>query len=136
MDDLGWIVGEPRQGKADDLYRIWIRIRIIANRANGKIADSLKVARLLVESTATLKYVFYGPASYAIEATDTAFDELILKQVLNLVRGAGIGAFAHVTVDSATAFTLGDLSDVSNAANFGLSDTSAPTYGGTLNSFV
>jgi hypothetical protein len=136
LDALGWIVGEARQGRDDDLYRIWIRIRIIANRSNGKIADSLKVARLLVEETATVKYVPDYPAAYVIEITNSAFDEAVMKQVLNLVRGAGIGMHVHTTPDEDEAFTLGAVADVTNAAHFGLSSLSDPTYGGILTSII
>lgn len=132
LDALGWIVGEPRLNRADELYRIWIRIRIIANRSSGRIVDSFRVVRLLIESTATVTYAEDDAASYVIELTGTVFDLTLAHRILDLVRPAGVKLSVHISADNAHAFTLGAVSDVTNASNFGLSSLADPTYGGTL----
>ncbi len=135
LDALGWLVGEPRNGRADDLYRSWIRVRIIVNRTNGKINDSLRVARLLVEASPTLQYVENPPAGYIIENTNSAFDETVLRQVLDLVRGAGITMQLHTVPDSDHDFLLYDVGGSAPSATVhGLGDTGSPAIGGILSS--
>lgn len=54
LDDLGLIVGQLREGRTDDRYRVWIRARIAANRSSGSPVDMYKVASLIFGQDATL----------------------------------------------------------------------------------
>lgn len=115
LDALGDIVGEPRLGRADDLYRIYIRARIRINRANGKPTDTLQVARLIIESYATLEYIPEYPAAYKVRIAGTSIRAVDLRKILVQVKPAGVG----LTVDS--------VQDLANALVW---DTATPLVNG------
>lgn len=54
LDDLGVLVGQLREGRTDERYRVWIRARIAANRSSGSPVDMYKVAFLIFGQDATL----------------------------------------------------------------------------------
>lgn len=115
LEALGYIVGEPRLGRVDDLYRIYIRARIRINRANGKPTDTLQVARLIIEPNATLEYIPEYPAAYKVRISGTNIRALDLRKILLQVKPAGVG----LTVDS--------VQDLANALIF---DTATPLVNG------
>lgn len=108
LDNLGDVVGEGREGRDDDTYRLWIRARIAINRANGKIDDTLKVARLILEPTAVLSYTPEYPAAYRVDVLDTAISAADIYELLNEVRPAGVRLTAAVTADLAHALIWDD----------------------------
>jgi len=63
LDDLGVIVGQPREGRSDEDYKFAIRVRIRVNRSQGKAEDVIQVARLL-SSVST--YVEYFPLGWEV----------------------------------------------------------------------
>lgn len=119
LDGLGWIVGEPRKGRQDDQYRLWVRARIALNRTNGKIGDSLRLVRLVLESGATVRYVPEYPAGYRIEIENSAVALSELYALLNEARPAGVAL--HVV-------SAGD-----EAVSLILDDATAPSVDGTTN---
>lgn len=54
LDGIGIIVGEDRQGRADDIYRIALKARIGRNTSEGTPDDVLNVFNLLSGSTQTM----------------------------------------------------------------------------------
>lgn len=48
LDIIGEKVGQPRIGDTDDVYRLYIKGRIRANRSGGRIRDLLGIAGLLI----------------------------------------------------------------------------------------
>lgn len=48
LDQLGELVGQPRKGESDAMYRRKIRARQARNRSRGRIEDLIVVARLLL----------------------------------------------------------------------------------------
>lgn len=48
LDVLGKIVGQPRLGLADNVYRRYIKARIATNRSSGKREELIKIARLVL----------------------------------------------------------------------------------------
>lgn len=115
LDALGNIVGEPRLGRADALYRLYIRARIRINRANGKVSDTLQVARLIIEPTATLEYIPEYPAAYRVRVTGTMVSAANIERILVQVKPAGVGLTTEVIAsldfafiwDTPTPFTNG-----------------------------
>lgn len=47
LDNLGTVVGEPRKGRADDLYRVYIKVRVIVNRSHGTASEMMTVVQLI-----------------------------------------------------------------------------------------
>lgn len=66
LDNLGKIVGEPRNARADVDYRAAIRIRIRVNRSQGKAIDVIDVCTLSAINSTPHYYEMY-PAGYAVD---------------------------------------------------------------------
>jgi hypothetical protein len=49
LDALGKIVGQPRDGRSDSVYRRFIRARIATNKSNGAFENILTVTRLVLD---------------------------------------------------------------------------------------
>lgn len=56
LDRIGEIVGEPRLGRSDDVYRLWVAARGLANRSGGTVDEILTVLRLVLGEGTTLSY--------------------------------------------------------------------------------
>jgi hypothetical protein len=52
LDDLGALVGEPRNGLDDDTYRRRVRARITVHRSKGTLEDVVTVTKLIVSDGA------------------------------------------------------------------------------------
>lgn len=59
LDVLGRIVGQPREGRIDDVYRLWINARILINQSSGTAEEIYQVVSLLTGDMA--------PGSFKIE---------------------------------------------------------------------
>lgn len=55
LDTLGAIVGELRNGRDDDLYRIWIAVRIRLNRSRGTPEDIIDCIKLATDAAFTYR---------------------------------------------------------------------------------
>lgn len=54
LDEIGFLVGEPRSGLDDDTYRRRVRARISVHRSNGLVSDIIKVTALIVFDDASI----------------------------------------------------------------------------------
>lgn len=135
LDALGEIVGEPRLGRSDTLYRLWIRARVRINRSEGKITDSYFLVRLIAGQAVTVHYTTAYPAGYRVDVDETAVDALELFKLLDAVRPAGVrmNLFYSPEEDTTTVFTLsGTSSLVTGDSDKGFGDTGNPAVGGKL----
>lgn len=136
LDALGAIVGQEREGRDDDTYRLWIRARSLANRSNGHPDDALKILELIAPGTEyDLEETF--PAAYLV----TVFDLLIpveqIYQLLALAKPAGVRLNVVYSPDLDETFTLapgGTL--VPGDFDLGFGDSSDPGMGGQLAGIV
>ena len=72
LDVLGKLVGEPRKGKEDDLYRVWITVRIRVNRSHGRGLDLLEILRLVEQTPGRYREQYPATVYYEFDApTDT-----------------------------------------------------------------
>lgn len=65
LDNLGRIVGQPRNGLDDDTYRLYLGARIIANKSNGTAEDIYRVFRALFGALGFL-YIFGGTKTFVM----------------------------------------------------------------------
>lgn len=65
IDVIGKIVGEPRKGRNDDLYKLWVRARIAINTSRGTPEDLIKVFNIVTGSTRSHLHE-YRPAEVEI----------------------------------------------------------------------
>jgi len=128
LDRIGEIVGQKREGKDDEEYRLFIYARIGINISTGKIEELLFIWRFITK--ANLIYLMeIFPAGIAI-GTSNEIDSNLIDAVFDLlekVSAAGV-AVDHVTAfeeDNAFAF---DDSNIGNPGGFG--DTEDAGIGG------
>lgn len=57
LDRIGEIVGESRQGRPDDIYRLWVRARARANRSAGTVPDMLGILELILPPGTAVSYL-------------------------------------------------------------------------------
>lgn len=139
LDLLGRVVGEPRDGRDDIDYRRGIRVRVLVNRANGRVAELAKIARLHESAdddpAAQIRIREPGRAR-AIVYID-ATPSTPLRRVNSYLQGAKAGGVALQAVQVVTPFERTDafrLVTVDLAGTrdvYGLADT-ALTLGGAL----
>jgi len=120
LDMLGDTVGEPRNGRQDDQYRLFIRARVKINRANGKVSDVLEVAKLVLEPTATVTYTPEYPAAYKVTVTGSSISARDIRDILVQVKPAGVGMSVVRTEDLATALIFDTLTPLTNGLDHGL----------------
>lgn len=124
LDGVGAIVGEDREGRSDDEYRLAIRVRILRNLSDSTPEDILTIFNL------------YRPGSYKLEELPPASLRLTpqealtpsdptpqqFAQLLADIRGAGIGdAFIYGGYDVGYVFQFasGDALESSALKGFG-----------------
>lgn len=130
LDELGAIVGQLREGRTDDVYRIWISARIIANRATGKADDSLKVMKL-IDSNAASNLTEYFPAAYMVSAYLLSADPSTVSEILRSIKPAGVAMwFEYSTFALGTLFTFGDADNPTTDPALGFGDATDPDRGG------
>lgn len=68
LDGLGQIVGEARQGRTEDDYRIALRVRILINKYSGSTEQIIEILSLATQSQVELSEYF--PASFVARLVD------------------------------------------------------------------
>jgi len=131
LDKLGELVGEARQSRTDDLYRLYIKARIRVNLAVGTYDSIYSVARALFP-TQTLEITESYPAHFTLTVGEDAGSDA--EEKLELVGGAksaGVGG-TGVYLESAPAamFTFGAVADYPETdAGTGVGDLAGSTGG-------
>ncbi len=135
LDRIGSIVGQPRLGLDDDLYRIWITARIGQNTSEGDIERVISIWRLFNPDAASIQLVEHFPAEVAIysdapidpvDPADPVYGDQIFS-FMQRVLGAGIRFGYSAVFDPDNAFGF---AESTNSAGFG--DSTNPDIGGEL----
>ena len=138
LNAIGELVGEPRLGRSDDLYRLWIRARIRINRTQGTVADSYHLVRLIAGQDIDVIYTPTPPAAYTIEVNGTDINPTELYNLLDAVRPAGVEMrLLYTPVDTANIFTL-STTDTLVPSDFdkGFGAAANPLVGGRLRGVI
>jgi hypothetical protein len=98
LDDLGALVGQPREGRDDASYARFIRARIAIQKSKGDVEGVYRIARALLpdRTTHTLEVEKHPPACFrlivdgALEDLDEAAD---LAEFIQAGAKAGTRAF-------------------------------------------
>lgn len=92
LDRFGAIVGEPRLGRADERYRLWIKARGRANRSAGRADDLLEILRLVLGPDAFIDYhdIPDRNAEVVITVVANTSELAQIGAILRTVVGAGI----------------------------------------------
>jgi hypothetical protein len=134
LDNLGAIVGQPREGRTDEEYRLWISARRLIANSNGTPDDHLRLIKTVLPASTSLYIPFY-PAGYQIRSYGLGEGNgAQLEQILWTIKPAGVAFGYHYSdADVSTLFTLGDAVIVQDPLQ-GLGDTANPSTGGGLTS--
>lgn len=98
MDRIGEIVGQGREGKGDDEYRLLLKARIKINVSSGTAEDILGVMSAVLGTTPTVRLTEPATAClnlYVEGAATDADTAALLLRFLGEARAAGIGAYLH-----------------------------------------
>jgi len=92
LDVLGAIVGEPRQGRDDETYRLWISARNQVSRSSGVTTEILAIARKLVPAATTVRLEEYYPAAFVVRlgGAVTLDEGYQIARMLHLAKAAGV----------------------------------------------
>lgn len=92
LDRFGAIVGEPRLGRSDTRYRLWIKARGRANRSAGRVNDLLEVLRLVLGPDAVIMYEEIPDRDAEVRMTIIAATSEMdqVARILRSIIGAGI----------------------------------------------
>lgn len=102
LDDLGVIVGQPRDGLLDDTYRRYIRARIMSNRSRGIVEDLIRIARLVVDNdAATMTVSQPGIAAVVLRVDGITVSADTATALISFLRAAKSGG-VRIIMESTT----------------------------------
>lgn len=94
LDRWGRLVGEPRRGASDDVYRPFVQARITANNALGSPDDFIDLWQT-VTGAEQVRFIALDPAAFMLRVLPDSplSDELRerIRNFINSIRPAGIG---------------------------------------------
>lgn len=135
LDEIGAIVGQPRNGMDDDTYRVWISARVLVNRSSGTTEQVIGFVKKLVGESVEVWLDEQYPAAFAIQVggIDPA-KGVEIARLLQLAKPAGVGAQFQWSRDGDVAFRFS--SDGSEELNvpygFGRGRFAAVSDGGDM----
>lgn len=96
LDIIGKLVGQPRVGTDDEVYRLYLKARIRSNRSSGKNIDIFALMELML-GVDTFEIRDLYPASFVADALVAIDPELAPSMGLfvHLATSAGIGSSLH-----------------------------------------
>lgn len=108
LDNIGFIVGEPRFGRGDTAYRIALRARILLNKSNGTLEEVIAIAIAVAGIPLTIEITEYFPASFVariVEAIDPAIvDTDAMATFINSGKPGGVGGHLDFFEGTGTPF--------------------------------
>lgn len=134
LDLLGAIVGQPRGGRDDSQYRIWIAGRVLVNKSRGKTPQVIAIAAKLCGGDVEL--FEYQPATFIIRShvPVAGNDGVEIAKLLKLAKAAGIAMqFVWFDVSTAFRFSPSGESQFSSAHGFGAGRLAAVSDGRDMN---
>lgn len=131
LDDIGAIVGQPRNGLADPEYRQYIAARIVINRSAATPDSTLHVLELIIPDYPAELHEYY-PAAYAVRLYGYPGDFDVVFDLVRQVKPAGVRLFFEYSATPLTGvFRFAPGSSVITA-DYGFADATSPGTGGVL----
>lgn len=101
LERLGKLVGQPREGRTDDVYRVWIAARTLVNRSSGTAPQLIAIVEALTPDGTAVYVEDQYPAAMVVHAygvvdldTGNAIAELLQR-----ARCPGVGCQFHWEMD-------------------------------------
>lgn len=120
LDVLGALVGQPREGRTDQHYRLWIEGRVLVNKSRGKTPQLIAIAAKLCEGPVELRE--YQPATFIMYSNSPipGTDGVEIAKMLKLAKAAGVAMqFVWFDVNYAFRFSPTGSEVLSSAHGFG-----------------
>jgi hypothetical protein len=97
LDLLGRIVGQLREGRSDDEYRIWIAARILVNQSSGTRPQLIAIVRKLVGAGVDMRFEDEYPAAFTIHIEEpiVGADGVEIAKMVKLARAGGVAGQFH-----------------------------------------
>lgn len=99
LDGIGDLMGEPRRGRSDALYRPAIRVRALINRCNGKHSEILAILTLhlgVASGAGTVELREPAPAALSLNVYSVPSSASELRVIARTVKPAGVNLDARV----------------------------------------
>lgn len=97
LDVLGRIVGQPREGRSDAVFLLWIRARVLVNRSSGRAPQLYAIVRAVQVPDPELEDCF--PAAAIMHATTSYHDDgstgWQVARLLQAAKPAGVALYFH-----------------------------------------
>lgn len=133
LDMLGELVGQPRAGRDDETYKIWISARVLLNASSGRPPDILGIARTIMPASGTVILTEYFPGAFKLELIGLPPDTTAvqLHDLFNEAKAAGVRIdVTYSAFPVGEQFTLGGVAFTPDINVFqGFSDVSQTTGG-------
>lgn len=91
LDEIGSIVGQPRNGNIDEFYRILILVRIGQNTSNGEPEKIIDIFKLITQAS-KVQYQEHYPAGVGLMSDGTVTVDTVefLYSIIQSVLAAGV----------------------------------------------
>lgn len=133
LDGIGQIVGQARDGRTDDEYRVALRVRLLVLLSDGKREQLLTILREMTADAFTIGAKAYFPASVVYSLLENATGQDIEEIVANLsaAKGGGVRLFFVYSLQTpANTFTFSSVYNTSETdTGQGFSNTGQTTGG-------
>lgn len=93
LDLIGRIVDQPREGRPDEIYRVWVAARILVLRSSGQTEQLIEIAKRLVGDAVPVYLEEYYPLAMIIRA-EAGIDPTRGAQIAKLLSAAKGGGVA------------------------------------------
>jgi hypothetical protein len=121
LDVLGRIVGQPRDGRTDAVFGIWILARVRLNKGSGRPEDILQVFAAITQGTTRLDLEEQYPAGFVLRiGANPNVPSAELATLLKTARAGGVQAIIEApnaipsqtfTLDIGPGLDVGKLAD-------------------------
>jgi len=138
LDMIGDLVSEPRDARADDAYRVSLRVRVLVNNSNGTAEELLAITSLYAPEGGTIRIEGYQPKTIGITTDARPDDPVGLVARLREAREAGASLtliYPASTLAESFAFSTDYVTPGTSTAQ-GLGDVYGPTIGGQLSAVL
>ncbi len=127
LDTIGKIVGQPREGRDDETYRIWIRARVRLNKSGGTPEDILAVFAAITQGSTKIVLEEQFPAGIVVRiGSSSIVDPVALLAILQQAKAAGVQAI----LEAATSIDTTSFAFDPNGAGFGTASSATDSTAG------
>src|SRR5690606_29928755 len=133
LDEIGAVVGQPREGRDDATYRRWIHARMLINRGAGELETLIQAMRLTLDAENPRAVESY-PARVHLHTDGLSITDAEAADVLRMLRGARAAGVRLVLYYEP--HPLPETFTFNGTEEQGFGDSADPTAGGTLSAAI